>query len=253
MVYYDQRGSGKTQVKNKTKPTDLTLAVLLEDLRQTIQYIKEKYQTQRVFLAGHSWGTMLGTQYVLKYPQDVVGYIGYGQVTETATQDRSWYQYLKATIEKKGHQRDIKKINNVPADFPNISRDEFTEASLVLSKLEQKYGYVKNNFMPIYRKSPVMGFKDGLLMNKAEKLNEKLVEEVFFQYNITDTTTYELPIYYVLGRRDEWTSSAIAADYFEKITAPKKGLYWIEDAGHFIDTDNPIDFCKTLKEIVGMV
>jgi len=41
-----------------------------------------------------------------------------------------------------------------------------------------------------------------------------------------------------------------AAKYFEKINAPQKGLYWIENAGHATDIDNPADFCKAAKEVV---
>lgn len=46
------------------------------------------------------------------------------------------------------------------------------------------------------------------------------------------------------------TSSIIAAEYFETIKAPKKGLYWIEDAGHLPDTDNPSAFSNAIKDII---
>jgi len=59
-----------------------------------------------------------------------------------------------------------------------------------------------------------------------------------------------VPVYYILGRHDEMTSSIIAAEYFETIKAPKKGLYWIEDAGHLPDTDNPSAFSNAIKDII---
>ena len=251
VVYYDQRGSGKTQIKNNSKPEDLNWDALIEDLRQTIAYIKKKYQTNRVILAGHSFGSMLGIQYILKYPRDVIAYIGYGQVTNATNQDRNWYKHLNKTIEKQGRKKDIKKLKTVNCNFPNLSKKEFTEATLVLSRLEQKYGYVNNDFMTIYRRSPIMTFKDGLLFITGEKLNKKLIEEVSPQYNIEDTISYNIPIFYILGRHDEWTSSTIAAEYYEKITAPQKGLYWIENAGHMTDTDNPKAFCIAVKEIIS--
>ena len=46
------------------------------------------------------------------------------------------------------------------------------------------------------------------------------------------------------------TSSVIAAEHFEKIKAPKKGLFWIEDAGHLVDTDNPSAFFSIMKKII---
>jgi pimeloyl-ACP methyl ester carboxylesterase len=57
-------------------------------------------------------------------------------------------------------------------------------------------------------------------------------------------------MYFILGRHDEMTSSAIAAAYFNQIEAPKKGLYWIKNAGHLVDTDNPADFFAAVKNIL---
>jgi proline-specific peptidase len=250
VVYYDQRGAGKTQLKNKTKPENISIDILIDDLKQTIQHIKGKYETDRVFLLGHSWGTMLGKQYIIKHPTDVAGYIGHGQVISTATQDRSWYEYLKKATLQSGKKSDIKKIDSINKNYPNISRDEFTKATFLIGSLGYKYGYKTNDWIKILRKSPIMTFRDMLQMARGGKSTQKLIREVFYQYDIRNVTEYQVPVYYVLGRQDEWTSSTIAAEYFDSIQAPKKKLYWIEKAGHMTDTDNPSDFFNTIKEII---
>ena len=85
--------------------------------------------------------------------------------------------------------------------------------------------------------------------DSIEALNQKLYGEVLFGYDIRNIKEYQLPLYYILGRHDEMTSSTLAAQYFETISAPKKGLYWIEDAGHLMDTDNPSAFFSAIREI----
>ena len=250
VVYYDQRGAGKTQLKNKSKPESLSLDILLEDLKQTIRYLKHKYQTNRIFLAGHSWGTVLGTQYIIKYPQDIVGYIGYGQCVDMATSDRSWYKHLKRAVLKSGKRSHIKNINSVNAAYPQVNCEEFVKATLFLSRLESKYSYKANNFTKIYRKSPIMTFRAGMQIGGAEKFNQKLLKDVLHGYDIRSIKEYQVPIYYILGRYDEWTTSTVAAEYFNTIQAPNKKLYWIEEAGHATDTDNPSAFFKAIKEII---
>ena len=254
IVYYDQRGSGKTRLKNETKPEGLSLDILLEDLKQTIQYVKEKYQTDKIFLAGHSWGSLLGTQYIIKYPQDVAGYIGYGQMVCTKAQDRSWYEYLKEVVLKSGNESDIEKINSIDENFPNLKRAEFDKASALLTELEMEYGYgyKTNDFMTLYAESPIMTPVEMEHFIGSEEFNQSLYGEMF-EYDITHIKEYQVPVYYVLGRYDEWTTSTIAAEYFETIKAPKKGLYWIEDAGHLVDTDNPSAFWGVIKEISSQV
>ena len=250
VVYYDQRGAGKTQLKNNVTSDSLSLDILLEDLKQTVEYIKQKYATDRIFLLGHSWGTMLGTQYIIRYPQTVAGYIGYGQVVATAAQDRSWYEHLKTLVLKSGEQADIETFYSVDDTFPNITRQEFVKASFLLGELEYKYGFRANDVFELYNKSPIWTPEDEIQIAQSGELNQKLYGEVFFGYDIRAIKEYNVPVYYVLGRRDEWTTSTIAARYFETIQAPKKGLYWIEDAGHLVDTDNPPAFFGAIKEII---
>ena len=253
VVYYDQRGAGKTQIKNKSTPESISLDVLIEDVRQVVFYLKKKYQTERVFLAGHSWGSGLGTQFIARYPQDVAGFIGYGQMTDASITDRHWFLHLKKAVEASGKKRDLKKCGSVNEDYPNIPVDEYVKATATLAGLESKYGFHINKVNRIYRKSPIMGLKDGrqlMELTGGGAMNSKLVS-LCHNFNITDLKTYDVPVYYILGRHDEWTASAVAAAYFETITAPKKGLYWIEDAGHMVDTDNPAAFFSTIKEILA--
>jgi len=254
VVYYDQRGAGKTQLKNQVKPDSLTLDILLEDLKQTIEYVKQKYETNRVFLAGHSWGTMLGTQYIIKYPRDVAGYIGYGQVVAGAAQDRSYYEYLKAAALGSGEQDDIKKISSVNDNFPDVAPEEYFKEYALLAELGyNKYDFMVNDVFEIYSNSPVWTSEDEIQAAYIEEFNQKLYAEVLFGYDIRNVKEYNVPVYYILGRHDEMTSSTISAEYFETIQAPKKGLYWIEDAGHLLDTDNPAAFFNVIKEIITQI
>jgi pimeloyl-ACP methyl ester carboxylesterase len=141
----------------------------------------------------------------------------------------------------------------VDNDFPKIAPDEYIKATDTLEKLQYKYGYMVNDYIPIYRKSPIMTLRDALQINRIWKTNGKLYMDAFHKYDIRGIKEYQTPIYYVLGRHDEWTSSALAAEYFDKFQAPHKGLYWIEDAGHMVDTDNPEAFYRAIKEIIAQL
>lgn len=253
VVYYDQRGAGKTQLKNKTKPEGLSMDIMVEDLKETVKYVKEKYQADSVFLIGHSCGSTLGTQFILKYPGDVSGYIGYGQEVSFEAQHRSWFEHLKLLVLKSGNKKDEGKIARVDKNFPSISKAEFVKQTTMLTGLEAKYGFKVVDYIQLYRKSPIMTFRGSIQlisMNIGNKISQKLLGDVYHGIDISHIKEYQVPVYYILGRHDQWTPSKIAEEYFDTISAPKKGLYWIEDAGHFIDTDNPSAFFHTIKEIM---
>ena len=251
MVYYDQRGAGKTQLKNQTQAEALTMEALLEDLRQTVTYVTQKYDTRRVFLAGHSWGSMLGTQYILRHPHTVAGYIGYGQSVSDAAQSRSWYKFLKEAIAKAGDPADMAAFAQVDQNFPAIGPEAYFNAYAVLGELGMKYDYMAADIYEIYGNSPTWTAADEEQAAHIEALNKGLYENVLYGEDIRHVKTYQTPVYYVLGRYDEMTSSVLAAEYFETIAAPKKGLYWIENAGHLVDTDNPADFFAAVEDIVA--
>jgi proline iminopeptidase len=79
MVYWDQRGAGRSYSPCIDKKT-LTIDQLASDTHELILYLKKKFNKDRIFLAGHSWGSFLGALVAGKYPEDLYCYIGIGQL-----------------------------------------------------------------------------------------------------------------------------------------------------------------------------
>jgi len=252
LVYYDQRGAGKTQRKNKSKPEELTIDILIEDLKQTICYIKEKYETDRIILLGQSWGTILGTEYIRKYPKDVICYIGAGHCVDYRRESRVIFAKLKELIENKSNKKDIKKhadLQNLP-DMP-IDAKGYLKKEVKFYLLRSKYGLnIKmGSLIKLALKSPIFKLSDMFLMLTATKTNIQLMKWMM-DWSVWDKPDYSVPVYYILGRDDWQTPSSLAAEYFEKINAPQKGVFWIENAGHAANIDNPTDFYKVVKNII---
>ncbi|MCL1843113.1 MAG: alpha/beta fold hydrolase [Defluviitaleaceae bacterium] len=252
VVFYDQRGTGKTQKKSKSKLEDLTLENLIADLKQTIAYIKQKYATDRIILLGQSWGTVLGTQYILKYPEDVIGYIGTGHCVDTRRDMKVIYNKLEELIENKGNKKDAKKLAAMQ-NLPTMKVDDknYVATDMKFTYMKSKYGLNlrTGKLLKIMFKSPIFKLNDIFMMIKGVKLNFNLTKWLT-DYSIWDTTEYSTPVFYILGRDDWQTSSVLAAEYFEKINAPQKRLFWVENAGHVADLDNPTNFFVAIKEII---
>ena len=65
LIYYDQRGRGRSA--NKVKPEDVSLKSDLEDLDQ----VRQHFGLESVALLGHSWGAVLALEYALRHPKRV--------------------------------------------------------------------------------------------------------------------------------------------------------------------------------------
>ncbi len=71
VVFYDQRGAGLSQRFPKEYST---MQVAYDDLSAVISHYRNS-PTQKVFLLGHSWGAMLASAYINKYPTVIDGAI----------------------------------------------------------------------------------------------------------------------------------------------------------------------------------
>ena len=65
LVYYDQRGRGKSA--DGVQPDDVSLVTDLED----IERVRQHFGLEAPTVLGHSWGSVLALEYALRYPTRV--------------------------------------------------------------------------------------------------------------------------------------------------------------------------------------
>jgi proline iminopeptidase len=71
VVFYDQRGAGLSE---RVPYSSFQMDEMYDDLRAVIAHYRSSL-TQKVFLLGHSWGAMLATAYINRYPSAIAGAI----------------------------------------------------------------------------------------------------------------------------------------------------------------------------------
>lgn len=65
LIYYDQRGRGKSA--ETVAPADVSLASDVDDLDK----VRQHFQLDRAVVLGHSWGAVLALEYALRHPTRV--------------------------------------------------------------------------------------------------------------------------------------------------------------------------------------
>lgn len=249
VVYYDQRGTGKTQSKNKSKPDAITLKKLLSDLEETVRHVRKKYPNKKLILLGHSWGSVLGMEYIKDHADKVDAYIGMGQVVNFKKGEKVAYERcLKWATEK-----DKKKLESI-GDYPDcITAENVNVICPKFRKIQAKYkltGYSGGNqeLVKIFINSPIFSVTDIIQQIKALKLNVNLLK-FLAEYDITDRTHFSIPVYFICGENDWQVPSVVVKKYFRTIDAPDKELFSIREAGHLTDLDNPVEYNKALNLI----
>ncbi len=251
IVYYDQRGAGKTWLRNKKSKSDT--ATLKNDLLEIVKYVKKLYGKDKIAILGHSWGSVLGSMFALEHPEHTLCYIGCGQVINIIENERVGYALLKDAVMKGGNEKDIRKLQKIgeyPADYFDMK--VYRKMGQVRS-LQGKYGLAQDfskTVIKLWKESPVMGVKDLLPFFAGMMVNKQLMKELVAFDLRKEGTSYQVPVYYVLGEKDRQTPIEISMRYFEELEAPEKKLYLISDAGHAPMIDNVEEYRRAVCEIV---
>ncbi|MPM63921.1 hypothetical protein SDC9_110806 [bioreactor metagenome] len=204
-------------------------------------------------LFGHSWGTILGTVYLKAHPQQVAGYIGMGQVISMRQGEKIGYDRLGQLVTAKNNAKDLAVYTSFQG-YPNyLTQDNFIKEIIRFRMFQRKY--LQNDSTGIFKlillmmKSPVFKLTDLRQSADPMETNKYLLASLL-DYDITAGYDYAVPIFYICGRNDWQVPSVLAQKYFNLIQAPLKKLYWIEQAGHLTNIDNPAACAQAIEDIL---
>ncbi len=251
VVHWDQRGAGKTLTKSKRNNNYPSVDELLDDLFEIVNYLKKKYNKDKIVVLGHSWGSVLGTLFVLKHPQEVLYYIGAGQVIDIVENEKIGYEKVKELIVETGNKKDLDSLEKIGV-YPEKNYNKTMIKKIQRIRILQGKYKIGMDFIPIIKtllKSPIFRLSDIFSLFKGMNNNKKLWDFLFKHSLYEESRDYKIPVFYILGDRDYQAPNTIANCYFDSINAPNKKMFFINDAGHFMMLDKPKLFANTLAEI----
>ena len=68
VCWYEQRGAGLSYDK-AIDYEQLTIENIILDTIEVTNYLRERFQQDKIYLMGHSWGTLIGINTIKQYPE----------------------------------------------------------------------------------------------------------------------------------------------------------------------------------------
>ena len=237
VVTWDQRGAGKTNKRN-IPAESINLDQLLEDTHDVTAYLKGRFKQEKIFLSGHSLGTVLGIESIKNYPEDYYAFVGIGQVVDMKRNIESSYQLSKKLADSIGNNNDIRFFSGMHIDGKYDGGTDLEKAIYMRDWIAKNgriyYNRNLNILVKIVLTSPEYTFADKLKylhgMNRSRKLlwTPELFDVNFFR----DADTLEVPLYFISGKYDYLTSHELTLEYFNYVTAPEKHFFVFEHSAH---------------------
>lgn len=252
VVEWDQRGTGKTYASNTetAMAPGMTIAGMTKDAAQVVEYLRKRFHKRKIFLMGHSWGSVLGVELAQRHPDWFYAYIGVGQVVNTRESEKEGYAF--ALREARAHHnaeaiRELKSIAPYPGTAP-LTIGRIT----VRDKWEMYYGglaWGRKDYQfaaDAWKLSPEYSQRDHDLIDKGSLFSLKHLLRPFLAVNFDHVTRFGCPIILFVGAHDYTVSHKLTEQWFDKIRAPSKRLVIFADSAHMIFLEQPGRFLVDL-------
>ena len=250
VVNWDQRGAGRSYHSNLDK-AEMTIPRFVTDCEELIEYLLKRFRQERIFLVGHSWGSILGIELAAQRPDLLWAYIGIGQVINMQRGEELSYVFTLEEAKRRDNKKAVRQLEAI--GYPpyknlrdaGVQRDwlsKFNGATYTGSLM----GKMLENISPRdLRFGDIIKFIRGAIFSLSCLEDEQMKVDIS-----NEITELQVPVYFCSGRRDYNVPFELVAAYCEKLIAPKKRMVWFEQSAHvpnFEEPDKFCDFCSSVK------
>jgi pimeloyl-ACP methyl ester carboxylesterase len=252
VVNWDQRGAGRSYSAS-LKKEDLTIDRFVLDIEELTISLLERFNKKKIFIVGHSWGSIIGLKFVSKRPDLVEAYIGIGQVVDMKRGGEISYKFTLEEAIRRNNNKAIAQLRAIGEPTYKRMQDSGIQRKWLSRFNGATYKgsliglVIKNISLKDIMNLKIINFIRGsifslkCLKNEMSKVN---FSEDIWQINV--------PVYFCCGHRDYNVPFELVEEYCKKLNAPYKEIVWFEKSAHspnFEEIDKFSKFCLSLVKI----
>lgn len=216
--------------------------------KEIAKYLLNRFGQEKIYLVGHSWGSVLGLTFIQKYPELVHTYVGCGQVVNMKKSSQLAYEYALSKADKRAR----KKLEQIDCTY---TKENWVKDLLFVTRQVVKYKgslYGKSNYNKLVTPFLCSRYYTPMDLVKRQKGS---MQSILFLWqelmhtNFENNIQYEVPVIFVEGRHDMHVSSKLVKEYYDNICSPKE-LIWFENSCHSPQWSESAKFNKIMISLV---
>jgi pimeloyl-ACP methyl ester carboxylesterase len=258
MVYWEQRGAGKSYSKD-IPVESMNMEQFISDTRELSAYLSERFEQDKIYLMGHSWGSLLGIVTAWRHPELYRAYFGIGQVAHQYRGEQISFEWVKEQAREQNDHKAAEALAGL--SFPDSLAGSKAWVDYLMAERQyvNKFGggtaHEIRGMWPwlkilLKTKEYTMGekfnFMKGSLFSLQHMWDVVIETNLFYEID-----SMQVPVYIFQGTHDFTTPYAVAKDFYDQLKAPEKGFFTFEKAAHSPVMEEVEKFNSIIREIAS--
>lgn len=227
MVYWEQRGAGKSYSKH-VPAESMNMAQFISDSKELSEYLIDRFGQDKIYIMGHSWGSLLGILTAWKHPEYFHAFFGIGQVSHQFKGEQISYEWAKEQARQNDDQRSLKALNRLVVPDSLAKSDIWMNYLMTQRKYVNKFGggttHDITGMWPLVKM--VLKAREYTFGEKLNFMNANLFSLKHLWYEVMNINLFheidsmQVPVYIFQGIHDYTTPYPIAKDFYDQLKAP---------------------------------
>ena len=214
--------------------------------------MKERFKQEKVYLAGYSWGSIVGVKMIEQAPENYHAYIGIAQMINQEQNLIRSRQWLRDGDGFQVDSLDLVLLDSLEQGLIEKDMDAFMKQFLLVVKYGGAF-YDSTSIQEVeIAQTKYEDYLDYDWMG-GFYFSMKYLEDDLTNADLSEINQFDIPIYLILGKNDWNVPSIIAEEWLEEVNAPDKKVFWIEKSGHGLMEENPKRFNKIMLEEIPVL
>lgn len=250
VVTWDQRNCGKSYSADQNE-IELTRDMLLKDGKELTEFIRDYLSVDKITILGHSWGSIYGANLVLENPEYYECFIGTGQLVDFIDNEKAFRE--EALVWAEGDEEALELVRRLTPE--NMTMEHISARNTLM----KKYGYDMMKDGSDYNLAAAVIFNPNYsIADWVSYFSRDMgVYLTFFQsgefesFSLKGRYDYQIPYYNINGNMDYQTNYKLAETYFDRVAAPYKELFIMENTTHGLLESKSQEFSEIVHKIAN--
>jgi len=245
--YLHQRN---TCMSPATPAATLTLKQFVEDVDNTVKFLKEKFQKPKILLLGHSFGGGLGFLYLLEHEDNIKKFVSAGGAFSTTSIEKNGYHSVMELAKKADDQDAVKRLNTVGPPPYETFMEGMVWRMLAMKILGEMNEGITKNFQ-MSKVISVTGIEsfDPDWQNKSMVIVNTMWKELGTIDLVDKVQNIGIPMLLITGAKDIMVPFRILEKGYQNYGGPKEHIS-LEKSNHMMFVDEPDLFVSKVIEFL---